>query len=161
MTYHVTAILSYIYRTRCHANRYHFYIHLNSYLNRFGHDLKASRISKMQLFKPLFALLCAILATTSPISTKDSASLALSERSEELTSTDPAQTDRYKAWNSQPGVPSGGLTEGVHVFEAREPRDASKDLGLPDIVADARNFLNANHYLLVAVMVIKRGDRLG
>ncbi len=100
----------------------------------------------MQLLKPFFALLYATLATTSPITTKDDASLVLSERAS-------ASSQLYTYWNSQSGRPVAGLDDGVHLFAARWPRDDRKDIDMPQIIKDARNFVNANHFVLEAVTV--------
>ncbi|KAI1842833.1 hypothetical protein JX265_002630 [Neoarthrinium moseri] len=101
----------------------------------------------MQIIKPLFALFCAHLAIASPITTNGHPSVELTERAP------PPPSDALKKWNDEKGVPGNALTEGLHIFKAKYPRDEVKDQGLSDLIKEARNFLDANHYVLVSVEV--------
>ncbi|KAI1095095.1 hypothetical protein F5B19DRAFT_366365 [Rostrohypoxylon terebratum] len=101
----------------------------------------------MQIIKPLFAFFCAQLAFASPIANDELPAVGLVER------TAPAPDATVQKWNKLPGVPSGGLTTGFSIFSAQWPRDKSKDVGLPDIVVNARDFIGSNHWVLVAVEI--------
>ncbi|KAI1413193.1 hypothetical protein F5Y13DRAFT_31929 [Hypoxylon sp. FL1857] len=101
----------------------------------------------MQIFKPLFAFFCAQVAIASPIATNEGVSVGLVERA------DPPPSDALKKWNAETGH---ALTEGLHIFKAKYPRDEVKDQGLSDLIKEARNFLDANHYVLVSVEVKKK-----
>ncbi|KAI0169657.1 hypothetical protein GGR52DRAFT_573717 [Hypoxylon sp. FL1284] len=101
----------------------------------------------MQIIKPLFAFFCAQLALASPLGAPEEPSVEIAARDP------PAPSAELKKWNAQSGVPGGALAEGLHIFKAGWPRDVTKDIDSPDIVKEARNFLNANHYVLISVEV--------
>ncbi|KAI1140246.1 hypothetical protein F5Y05DRAFT_411307 [Hypoxylon sp. FL0543] len=105
----------------------------------------------MQILKPLFAFFCAQLAIASPITTEEDHSVGLVERADPITIS-----DAVKEWNKQTGVPGNSLSEGLYVFRAKYPRNEVKDQNLGDLVKEARNFLNANHYMLISVEIKKK-----
>ncbi|OTA70034.1 hypothetical protein K449DRAFT_459855 [Hypoxylon sp. EC38] len=110
----------------------------------------------MQILKPLFALLCAQLAVSSPIATNEDLSVGLVERTDSI-----ERSAALKVWDQQSGVPGHDLKEGLHIFKAKYARDEVADQGMADIITDARNFLNANHYVLVSVEVKKKTTTSG
>lgn len=67
--------------------------------------------------------------------------------------TTPTGESELQFWNSQPGVPSGGLGLGQHLFQGTLPRDTSKDAKLPKILVEGMNAAKANHHYLIGVIV--------
>lgn len=107
----------------------------------------------MQLIRPFVALLCAISISASP--TQDLDQPALYGKIKRASSSSTAAvtektTPDYDDWVQIAGKK---LDAGVHIFEAKEPRNTAVDATMPAVAVAGMNYVNANHYALVAVTV--------
>lgn len=107
----------------------------------------------MQLIRPFVALLSAISIAAFPTHDPDQPALyAINKRASSSSSaavTESTSPD-YDEWVKIAGKK---LDAGVHIFRAKEPRNTATDATMPAIAVAGMNYVDANHYTLVAVTV--------
>lgn len=110
----------------------------------------------MQLLKSLTAIILCVAGVSAIPSGYDTNSEL--QRREDHTSqlakrVDPTIGAELKYYNAQSGVPAGGLTVGLHLFQGTLPRDKSGDSAQTALIVAGMDAAQANHHYLIGVTV--------